>query len=100
MHIGRRMIEQREQGVVNGLIRYHMVVIQKQDDVSVHLLHLIEKRGQDGRERRSLRRAEQLSRCVAKCGLAGPPCGTGPEPEAGGILIWRCKREPRTSPLS
>src|SRR6266851_9746513 len=54
VHISRWMIEKREQGVVNGLLRDHMIVVQDEDELSVHLLQLIEECGQDGRERRRL----------------------------------------------
>src|SRR5436309_7210003 len=91
------MIEKREQGVVNGLIRDHMVVIQDEDDVSVHLLHLIEERGQDGRERRNLWRVQHLSRRFATGGQTGPHCGNDREPEADRIIVWLVKREPGTS---
>src|SRR2546423_633187 len=97
MHIGRRMIEKREQGVVNGLVRDHMVVIQKQDDFSVHLLHLVEERGQDGRERRSLWRVQHRPRRFAKCGQTGPYGGNDREPEADRIIVWLVKGEPGTS---
>ena len=65
------MIEQEEQGVVNGLVRDHMVVIQDEDELSVHLLHLIEQGGQDGRERGSLWRVQQRLCRLAKVGQTG-----------------------------
>src|SRR5437879_5069526 len=91
------MIEQRKQGVVNGLLRDHMVVIQDEHELSVHLLHLLEERGQDGRERRRLWRVQHLSRRLAKGGETGLHCRNDREPEADRIIVWLVKGEPGTS---
>ena len=74
-----------------------MVVIQDEDELSIHLLHLIEERGQDGRERRSLWRMKHLSRRLAKGGQTSLHCGNDREPEADRIIVWLVKGEPGTS---
>ena len=44
----RQMIEQEEHALLDGLVRDHMVVIQDEDDFSVHLHELLEQGRQDG----------------------------------------------------
>src|SRR6266516_2864498 len=74
-----------------------MVVIQDEDELSIHLLHLIEERGQDSRERRSLWRVQQLSCRFSTGGQASLHCGNDREPEADRIIVWLVKGEPGTS---
>ena len=93
----RQMIEQEEHALLDGLVRDHMVVIQDEDELSIHLLHLIEERGQDGRERRSLWRMKHLSRRLAKGGQISLHCGNDREPEADRIIVWLVKGEPGKS---
>ena len=42
------MIEQEEHALLDGLVRDHMVVIQDEDDFTVHLHELLEQGRQDG----------------------------------------------------
>jgi hypothetical protein len=94
VHLGWQVVDQERHPLVHLVHLDHVVVVEHQDDVARDRIQIVEKRGQNGLQRR-LRRLEERERSGTHVGYGVLQRSDQVSPEQAGVVVALVERQPR-----
>src|SRR5579871_405683 len=97
MEVRRQMLQEEGQGLVNGCIADHLIIIQQEEKRRGGFLvvrQVMEQGGQDGEQWRRLWRMLHSERQLADAWHTSMQCGDDRGPETGRAIVQLVERQP------